>query len=308
MADQTTSYNAEGKFTGVNVDPLKLTVVGVDCPEEERPELADPQRLQLAIDPLMVRSIREHGIQEPVRIRKFPNDERTYVASGRRRVLHARVANEEIADGEKILVPCVPIGRGADVAVSHVIGNRFRVDNTPLMNAEEAARLLERGHPEAYVLSLFGVKKSTLSNWLDLRSAPPKIKKAVEDRQITATVAVDIARSVEPAKQDDALAAAIEAGRGAAAQEAVAVRKRRNGNGADDGKPRRLSIAQMKRFAEIVLPSADHDGTHAQDDDLRFAHAVMRAVLGDVPKALREYPAVAKALRKALKGEEGRDA
>lgn len=194
MADQTTSYNAESKGTSVNILPENLFIVGLDCADDERPELRDPERLRLEIDEEMVRNIKEYGIQEVVRIKKFPGDDRTFVASGRRRVIHARKANEELPADQKILVPCLPIGRGSDASVTHIIGNRFRVDNTPLMNAEEAGRQLDRGRSEAQVCAIFGIERQTLRNWLDLRSAPPPIKKAVELGQITATIGVEIAR------------------------------------------------------------------------------------------------------------------
>lgn len=303
MTDQKQSYKAEGKWTGVHIHPDNLVIVGIDCDEAARPELADPERIRLPIDPALVASIARHGVRQPISIKKFHGDDNVYVVAGRRRVLHAREANKIAGGDAPVLIPCVP-DKSSDVLASLVIENEFRVNNTPLMKAHQAERMIARGYVASKVADTYGVSVSTVANWRALLATPPAVQQAVEANQITAVVAVEIGK-LAPAEQDAALATAIESGRGGETLERVKLMRKPRGNGEDDDKPRRLSVAQMKRFAAVVAPEDGHDGSHAQDDDLRFAHSLLRAMLGEGPQALKDYPAVVKALRRALKPEEG---
>ena len=121
-------------------------------------------------------------------------------------------------------------------------------------------------------------------------------QKAVEEGKITATVAADIAK-VEPAKQSEALQAAIEAGRGNGAREAVQRVRKPHGEGEDD-KPRRIGVAILKRFASAV----SEEGGSAPDGHL--ACALLAAILGEGPRALKDYPHLQRELRVAIGGRE----
>lgn len=148
MADQKDTYLAEEKFTGVRIKPENLIIVGLDCANEECPDLADPDRIALPIDDLVI-SIAAHGIRVPIAIRKYPGATKAYVVTGRRRVRAAREANLLLADDFKILVPCVPEDKGKDVLTSLVIENEFRVGDTPLAKARKAARMKVRARKNA---------------------------------------------------------------------------------------------------------------------------------------------------------------
>lgn len=296
MADQRDSYGAETKFTGVNIPPGKLIVVGVDCLDSDRPELADPDRIRLPIDPALVTSIAEFGIRTPIIVKKFRGDDRVFVVAGRRRVLHAREANKHAKGDAEILVPCVP-DTASDSLASFTIENEFRINNTTLMRARQAARHRERGWDDEKIARTFGVKPGALSLWWALLESPPFVQTAVEEGRITATVGAEIAK-VEPSKQPEALEAAIAAGRGAEAQEAVRLLRRPHKGVEDEDRGRRFNIKRIKQFAAELLPPK---GETCDDPETLIAIAVLSAVLGE-PGSLKKYPAINRAYKRVAGG------
>lgn len=297
MADQKETYGYESKFTGGRMEPEKLVIVGVDCPDEQRPELADPDRNRIPIDQEMVKSIALHGVRVPIVIRKFRGDEHVYVVAGRRRVIHAREANKHHAGDAPILVPCVP-DDNPDPVVSFTVENEFRVDSTPLAKARHAARLKVRGKSDADICALYGIKKQALVNWWALLESPPAVQTAVEEGRITATVGAEIAK-VEPSKQQEALEAAIAAGRGSEAQEAVRLMRRpHKGAAEDEDRGRRFNVKRIKQFAAELSPPK---GETCDDHDTLVAIAVLSAVLGE-PKPLKQFSSVHKAYKRIAGG------
>src|ERR1043165_6671465 len=274
--DQTESYNAEGKFTGLRILPENLTIVGIDCPDEDRPELADPHRVNLPLDEEFLAAIAKDGIREVVGVRKFRGDDRTFVVKGRRRVRAARIANAAGGD-VKIKVPCLPVA-SADVLRELIIENEFRANDTPLARAHKAARMRDRGDTDSDIAQTFGVSTSTVKSWWNLLEASPSVQRAVERGKITATTAAAIGR-MPLAKQADALRAAIEAGgKGAAATESVR-RVKASSEPAKENGHRRLKAAEIKRVADALDSQAEgSDSVHATY--LRGASSVLRLVLG----------------------------
>lgn len=295
MADQKDTYGYESKFTGGRVPPEKLVIVGIDCLDSQRPELADPDRIRIPIDEEMVKSIARFGVRVPVLIRKFDGDKNVYVVAGRRRVLHAREANRRAGGDAPVLVPCMP--EKNDPIASLVIENEFRVNNTPLMKARQAQRLLDRGYDEAQVAAMCGVKVGTIPIWRALVATPPSVQRAVEENKITATVAVEIAK-LPPADQDAALAEAIKSGRGGDTLERVRLMRKPRPASGEDEKPRRLTIAQIKAF------SKEMEVLSGAGDEVDVARCVLLAILGEGAKVLRGYPLVTKAFKRATRGED----
>jgi ParB family chromosome partitioning protein len=293
--DQTQSYNAEGKFTGVVILPENLTIVGIDCLPEEFPDIADPDRVNLPLDEAFVASIAEHGVRTPITIRKYNGDSRVFVVTGRRRVRAARLANAVLADDCKIRVKCLPEPKGMDSLATLIIENEGRVNDTPLARARKADRMRRRGDGDAKIAHAFSVTPGAVRSWWTLLEAPAAAQRAVEQGKITAAAAIEIGK-LPPSEQGEALRVAVEAGRGSAAIENVrAMRKPRAAGDDEDGRPRRLSLAQMKAFAEALAPG--------MDDDTDFARKIMVAVLGGGAKELKDYPSVAKVLRRVLRPE-----
>lgn len=301
MANQTVTYGAESKFTGVNVLPEKLVIVGIDCEDDEMPDLADPDRVRLALDPAMVANIAEHGVREPVKIRKFHGDDRVFVVAGRRRVLCAREANRRLKDDCKILVPCVPEDKTFDPLTALVIENEFRRDDTPLARARKAQRMRARGATDAQIRTVFGISQSGLKGWWSLLESSPAVQKAVEAGKISASVGADLGK-LAPAKQADALRRAIEAGKGSAAKEAVRA-SRPNGGGTA---PQRLSAKHVKAFANYLVRTDNlPSGLNAAEEDaainqLRIAHATLRAITGEGLAAFEDFPVLRDRLQSVL--------
>ena len=304
MANQTDSYNAESKFSGVRVLPENLVIVGIDCKDDQRPELADPDRVHLKLDPEMTKSIALHGVRVPVVIRKFRGDENVYVVAGRRRVLHAREANKLHAGDQPILVPCVP-DDNPDPSVSFTLENEFRVDNSVLAKARHAARMKARGATDDYICGLYAITRQALSKWWLLLEAPPLVQQAVERKEITASVAAEIAK-VEPSKQPEALQAAIDAGKGSAAKDAV--QRLTKPRAEDDERPRRIGVATLKKWEAAIAAAIEEmpepEMQNVSGIEASVARDVLRAILGEGSRALKEYPTVQKALKDAIKGEQ----
>jgi ParB family transcriptional regulator, chromosome partitioning protein len=292
MADQKDTYGAKTKFTGFWIPPENLIIAGVDCDASLVPDVADPDRLKLDVEDLAL-NIAQHGIRDTVIVRKYPHLERAVVVAGRRRVRAARIANTRLSDDKKVLVPC--ISEKNDAFASMVLENEHRVNDTPLARARKARRYRERGASTKEICITFGVEPSTLSNWWALLEASPEVQTAVEQGVIGATVGAEIGR-VAPPDQAEALRRAIEAGRGGAALENVrAMRKPRAVN---ETASRRLSVSLVKKFTAALTP--DSGDSDVDTEHLILANAVLRAVQGEGPSALSDYPAVAKTLKSVM--------
>lgn len=180
--DQRESYGYESKFTGGWLLPENIVIVGLDCEESEFPELADPDRIHIAVDDL-VPSIAAHGVREPIEICKRPGDEegRVFCVKGRRRVRAARIVNHKLDDDSKIKLKCIPAKKGSDLLLSLTIENEFRVNDTPLARARKADRMRQRGDTDTQIARAFGVTVSAVKSWWALLEAPRAAQKAVED-------------------------------------------------------------------------------------------------------------------------------
>lgn len=177
------------------MDPNDLIIVGLDTDEGEDHALYD-ERIELPISEALVASIITRGVQQPVHVRR--DGGKYYVVDGRQRVVNAREARKrQAAAGEyEVEVPIIEVeGDDVDVAGLGIALNELRQDDDMLTKAKKAARLMNmNGGNVDDVAREFGKTAVTIQNWLRVAKAEPKIHEAVRSKQITNSMAVDLAR------------------------------------------------------------------------------------------------------------------
>jgi ParB family chromosome partitioning protein len=175
-------------------DPDEIVIVGVDTKDGPEHPLYD-ERIKLPLDEGMVRNIQTYGVITPI---AFVRDGETVLTvDGRRRVLHAREAKKrQLAAGEEpVKVPALP-KRGEDAYLFGIsrASNAMRVNDGPLTNARNAQRMLDMGSSEAEIAVAFGVKVSTVKDWLTLLDLATPVKNAVAKGTLSASAASGLAK------------------------------------------------------------------------------------------------------------------
>lgn len=180
-------------------NPEDIWVYGIDTPEgfEVTPNSnfvdTDSAR-HTKLDKAMVESIEADGVINPVLVRMH---EGRYVAvDGRRRIVHARQANINLAKAGKTtrkIVAVLETGGDDDSAREHaIIANAFAQKHSPIQEA-----LLARNLTEQYVskgasendaskraAEVFGFTAQTLKNRLKLLDLEPETQKAIDSGKI----------------------------------------------------------------------------------------------------------------------------
>jgi ParB-like chromosome segregation protein Spo0J len=302
------TFKAESTFTGVNIPCADLTIVGLDCPAEEYPDLADPDRINLPINPDLVASIAEHGVREPIKVRRAKSDpkNRVFVVTGRQRVKHAREAQRLMKS--EILIKCVI--DDYDPLASLIIENEgFRQGDSLLAKARKAERLRAAGRTNEEISRVFAVGVPAVRAWFDMLQAGSETIGAVARGEITAKAASTIG-TMAPKDQAAALATAKNTKGQAQAEQVRKLKKEQKENHSKgETKPAeaketsaKMTAAQVKKFAYLTAATKEEPygkGT----ENIELANAVLRAVLGEGPAALKGYDDVQKLFRKALKPE-----
>lgn len=194
------------------LDPDDLTIVGIDSNDGLEHPLVNHRVLKLKKDGYseeMVLSIMEHGVLEPIVVRK--NGSYTEVVLGRNRTLAAREANKRLkkAGGEQILVRCVLRKDNEDKKLTGAIEaeNSIRVNDDAMTKARNALRAIDRGKSKKEVAVDLGVSVEVLDNLLKLPDLGPAMQKAVEDGFMTWTAATtynDLSHGEQEKILDDA--------------------------------------------------------------------------------------------------------
>jgi ParB family chromosome partitioning protein len=185
------------RMNAFRYEPHEFVIIGIDTDDGEEHPLYDVTERH-EIDEGMVLNIMELGVKEPVVVMKEPDDsERGYrvvLVDGRRRVLHARAAVEQmrkLGEPGSVLVPCV-LEKGSDDLLERVSAslNMVRKDDSVLGKAERVARMLRRnGGDYAEVAVTIGSTEKTVRTYEKLMELSAKVKKAVNDGRISATAA-----------------------------------------------------------------------------------------------------------------------
>ncbi len=202
------------------VDPHLLIIVGLDEEDESSP-LVD-ERAALPIDENLVRNIMVYGVIQPATIRMEAG--KMFVVDGRQRVKAARVAVGRQSEAGEFTtkVPCITVS-GDDTRVGGIMisSNELRQNDEVLIKARKAARLLGQCGDKDEVAIAFGRSTKTISNWLKLLSADPRIHEAIREGKISPNVGIKLAgksRQEQIVALDQLLAPSPASGGGASSQ------------------------------------------------------------------------------------------
>lgn len=255
----------------------ELTIVGLDTDEGPEHPLYD-ERIKMPLDEGLVRNIRKFGVLETVTVRK--NGERVEVVAGRQRVRATREANRRNSEEglQPILVPVfVKRPRSDGDALGVMISeNENRQDDDPLTRAAKASRLLDFGATEEDVAIAFGISRQTVRNLLALMELSDKVKKAVSQRQISATAAIEL-RDLTHTDQNAKLAEMLDVG-ATSTSEARRQRQARQNGASATPRAKRPGIKTLRKVAD------DEEFVSGLSADAR---AILQWVLGDDNAARR---------------------
>ncbi len=188
------------RLNAFSIEPERLTLI-----DDPKHHLYD-ERVKLPVDENLVLNIMVHGVKIPVLVAK--EGEQLIVIDGRQRVKAAIEANDRLKkDGSEPVKVKMMMERGdeADLFGICIIGNRMRQDDGPIVNARKAKRLLDMDPNVAKCALVFGVNKLQIERWLKLLDLAAPVIKAIENEEITATAAAELA-GLTREKQVEALA------------------------------------------------------------------------------------------------------
>ena len=143
----------------------------------------------------LVESVREHGILQPILVRRLPDRENRYeIVAGERRW---RAAQE--AKLHQVPVMIRDFGEAARVEVA-LVENIQREDLTAIEEAEAYRHLTDEfGHTQEKLAQAVGKSRSHIANSLRLLALPDAVKGMLEDGSLTAGHARALLTAAEPA-------------------------------------------------------------------------------------------------------------
>ncbi len=258
------------------LDPAQCLIVGVDVPADEMPELADPERLALPMDPGMPKDIQARGVETPVVV--VQQGKKYYVRDGRRRVLACR----EIPD---IKVPCVTVDTGTALDVASA--NAWRVEEPAWIRARRADRLKRMGYKADEICSAMGpCSKMQLTHYKHLLNVCPEIMARIEAGELTVTLGYELGRLAQ-ADQPAALAkltttngqAALDEVKAAGEESSAPPRRRKPAKPPAPSTRRGLpTVAQIQLADELLMPNEEEAYS---SETMMGAHKMLLVLLGD---------------------------
>ncbi|HDR9036093.1 TPA: hypothetical protein QDB07_003601 [Burkholderia vietnamiensis] len=218
------AYGAQSKVTALAMDPNDLELV-----VDPLHPLYD-RRVHQEPNPKTVLNYRAIGVRKPVLFYKDPETGKNLVIDGRTRVINARELNRQlIAAGEPpITIPAIPQKHindgGKSFSAVMVSTNEIRKEDSPINRAEKMARMLDVGHTEETVATMFGVEVPTVRQQLRLLDCTSAVRDALEADQITVSNALKLAK-LTPEQQRVKVAAVISAADGKEGHERARAQK-----------------------------------------------------------------------------------
>ena len=249
----TKKPTAEGITTNPDVskvaDPNALWIHGIDTEADATDNFVDDDKKRhTKLDAAMVKNIKANGVIQPVLVRIIDNV--PVVVDGRRRVLHARKANEErVAEGLEAMPVRLVIevgGDDADAKVRAVSANSFRQDHGPIAQARKASQLMNAGKTIDEVAVAFGMSKSSVQNRIKLLDLAPAVQRAIEDGKVGPMVGLEL-HGLEKDEQIEKLEELLEEfeGKGKKGQAKSAKGKAKKGDA-----PERPGLGLIKRILQ----------------------------------------------------------
>ena len=163
--------------------PEDLWVVGIDTNHQEGEHHLWDSRILAPIDEAMVENIRRFGVKQPIIVEASNDPLHPFVKDGKRRVMHARLANElRETDGlPKVWLQVIVVNEEPKAsALAMRLLNNCRLDDDVLAKAKFAADLLGQGCDLGDVAVAFGVSEQTVKLWTEkVVVLPERLKEAV---------------------------------------------------------------------------------------------------------------------------------
>lgn len=239
------------------------------------------ERINLPIDPNMVKNVIMYGVLEPVICVR--EGEEILVADGRQRVRWTAAANEILAkEGKEPIKFQVVFRRGDNrfqMGIMIAANERAEKDG-PLVRAQKMQRLLDMGRTEEEAAVTFVVSGQAIRNWKALLECCPKVKAAVDAGKVPASIAIKLSKlSVE--EQEKALAEMLETGATGGAR-AKQIADRAN---AGTKKPKKKKARQA-----VDLDSEEEGEEEAADDDAPVVSVLGKKMMQGIAKRLRSHP------------------
>lgn len=174
--------------------PEDIIVVGID---EGGPGDRDyDARILLPVNPDLTANILRFGVIKASLVRK--DGDKYYCVDGRRRIIHARLANKQLeaAQAPRIKIP-VDIRRGDEVTMYMLArsANAFAVADTdlpPVENAKFVQYMIDHGASIPDVCIAMGVKPVTINDWLKLLSLAPDLAAKVDSGEMTVNAGLEL--------------------------------------------------------------------------------------------------------------------
>jgi len=175
-------------------NPDDLIILGVDTEDDETHPLVDLDKARHnEIDPMLVASIVEHGVRQAVTVTLY--GDRHVVVDGRRRVLHARVANSELTNAGKPplqVKAIVEVVDGEHSRADTIIANNFRRQHSPVAQAKQIERLLIDGYKAETIATMMGISAASVSTRRKILACTDKVQQALDLGQINLAAASEL--------------------------------------------------------------------------------------------------------------------
>jgi ParB family chromosome partitioning protein len=256
------------RLNAFSVDPESLTII-----TDEQHPLYD-ERVKLPLDEKLVLNIAAHGVKQPVIITK--DGDTLIVVDGRQRVRAATEANRRLAkEGKETIRIPVMLQRGddADLFGMSIFLNEQRQNDSMLVKAKKAQRLINLGRTEEEVAVVFGTSSAAIRQWVKLFDLAPQVRAAVDAGEISASAAAKLAplTKAEQVKHLADLRVDAAAGKKTTTKKVAAVAKKAKGEAVIE-KP---STKLLKRLTAFGV---DDPTCGLTDDDRNL----LKWVLGEI--------------------------
>ena len=169
-----------GLSSGPNLSELKISDI--------RPDPDQPRKAfdQTALEEL-AQSIKEHGVLQPILVRKDPETHGKYLLiSGERRFRASQLAEQET-------IPAI-LRTAENAMVIAIIENMQRVDLSPVEEATAVARLIEdQGISQGDAAKLLGRNRLSINQLLKIHTLPVHIQEGAQASEVSKSILVELA-------------------------------------------------------------------------------------------------------------------
>ncbi|MBQ1435249.1 MAG: ParB/RepB/Spo0J family partition protein [Clostridia bacterium] len=231
---KTVQKEAKKRIREINVDMIRPN------PDQPRRNFDKKALMELA------RSIRMHGVLQPLCVRRISPVHYELIA-GERRLLAARLAQLE-------RVPCIVRETdGEESAVLALVENIQRSDLSFFEEAQAIDKLMKRYRlTQEQAAARIGRKQSTVANKLRLLRLPPEVRDKIAEHGLSERHARALLRLPDESAQLTVLAAVLERGLGAEQTEALIEQRLSSAPGERGKRPKKKPVG-LYRDARIFV-------------------------------------------------------